>query len=157
MTASEDKEVIAQFLNGIMADIKSQLPSATGKTAESLQVEVTETFGQLTGRKFINVLQTGRKPTSPNAPKGTPTLREKILEWILARGIIGTANEKTGKIPSAEQLSWAISTKIHKEGYPAPKPNIFNNIITQGRIDAFIEVFAANKVQQVFSQVVKGI
>lgn len=83
---------------------------ATGKTIESLDVKMDGAYhGTLVGRKFFSALETGRGQTMTLTPS-TPTLQERIYEWLLAKGI--TADD--GK--SDLSLSWAIAKKIHKQG-----------------------------------------
>lgn len=53
----------------------------------------------------------GRNPTGTNAPKGNPTVRESILQWMVRRNIQPKGKE------TKEQIAYAISRKIHKEGY----------------------------------------
>lgn len=92
----------------IIENIIQQGKNATGQTVASLQVEHEGDIYRLVGRPFFPALETGRKPTDPNAPKSTPTLRERILEWVEAKGIA------TGR--EAVSASWAISRYIHANG-----------------------------------------
>lgn len=83
---------------------------ATGKTVQSIMTEMDGAYhGRLVGRKFFSALETGRARTKVTTPSN-PTLQERILEWLIAKGITPT----DGK--SELSLSWAIARKIHKQG-----------------------------------------
>ena len=56
-------------------------------------------FG-LKGAKYTYWLEHGRNPTSKNATKGTPTLREIIRQWIDDKGITPEARGTQKKTPS---------------------------------------------------------
>ena len=45
-----------------------------------------------------------------------PALQPSILQWIKDKNIHANAGTN-GKVPTDEQLSWAITKSIHKKGY----------------------------------------
>ena len=78
-----------------------------------LEVHGTELQVYLEQSDYAKQINDGRPPTSSG---GDGTVRRKIFEWISQKNILPRANDN-GKIPTQEQLSYAISNKIHKEGY----------------------------------------
>jgi hypothetical protein len=86
---------------------------ASGRMERETDIVVLdERHQQIVTSKYIGALVGGRKPTSTTT-KGSPTLREVILEWIDDKGI-------TPKDGTKESLSYAIAQKIHKDGIKVP-------------------------------------
>ena len=75
---------------------------ASGKTIKSLLVEVDENAGELTGRGFMGVLETGRK--AGKVPKG---FRDIILKWVQAKGI---------NVDNPKSFAFLVARKIANEG-----------------------------------------
>ena len=93
---------------------------ASGKTIQSMTIEVTNTSGVLYGRKAFEALETGRAAGS--TPKG---FREIITQWIIDKGIavepIPYKRNIKEQLYTPEQrglmrLSGAIAHKIKTEG-----------------------------------------
>jgi hypothetical protein len=102
--------ILKKFAEDVIAGIRSRIPNVTGESSASLAYRIdAEGLTIYSSKKYFTVLETGRKPTSPGAPKGNPTLREQILEWVKAKPII--PNDIT-----QESLAYLISRKIHEEG-----------------------------------------
>lgn len=98
---------IKQLLNDVKgAYVDGLTPyKATGKTIKSLRTEVTvsgkNVKGTLFGSGVTNILKTGRKP-------GAMPPVSAILEWVRAKRIANSANERS--------VSWAIAKSIAKKG-----------------------------------------
>jgi len=75
---------------------------ASGKTIQSLLVDVTEDQGELTGRGFFAVLETGRK--GGKVPKGFQAI---ILKWAKDKGI---------SIDNPKSFAFLVARKIAREG-----------------------------------------
>jgi hypothetical protein len=89
---------------------------ATGKLKDfTTAVQVSETELKIIYNLpfYWQWLEDGRPPTTRHNP---PPLQPSILDWIREKGITPKAG-KNGKIPTQTQLSWAITRKIHKDGY----------------------------------------
>jgi len=101
----------------ILAEFHSKGLGASGRFEKELTGETTtdEWSGhtEITAPIYARWLQDGRKRTSPTGPYILgPTLQHIILKWIDDKGIIPD-------FPMTKlSLSWAISQKIHREGYP---------------------------------------
>jgi hypothetical protein len=139
---STNKEIFDQFTNTIVPELQKVSGSFFGK---SIEVESNENSMTIYASPFISVLWNGRKPTSFGAKSGNPTLQKSILSWINNKGIGGKTN-KDGKIPTSEQLSWAISKSIHLNGtklyQQGGKQNIFDTILTSNRIDNLLSLIS---------------
>lgn len=73
--------------------IQDNIPSASGKTKESVRYEVSEGSGKVTltiigGRPFFPALETGSKPSDKNPH---PDMVTSLKEWMEIRGIQGSA------------------------------------------------------------------
>ena len=107
----------------IIANHEAARQVASGRTRDSIRVELTEDGGILWGRQAFGVLETGRKPGK--MPKGFGDI---IRQWIIDKGIdvkpIPYKRKPNGrwspKYTPEERgltsLSWAIASKIAREG-----------------------------------------
>ena len=146
-----DTSIILQFAESLLFNMREAVPSVTGKTAKSLELKVDKNgLGfQILGGQQIGAIINGRKPTKNGAKKGNPTLQEQILEWIEIRRI--QPKEQT---MSQLQLSWAISTSIHKNGTKG-QGDIFRSVFNKKLVDSVVEDLASNQVAVIGSQVLK--
>lgn len=94
------------LIDTIKANMTAAGQNATGKTAQSLRIEIKQegTKYRLTvlGRPFFRTIQTGRGPTKPGSPLSYPSLLDQIKEWMEAKGIAGSP--------------WGITQSIHQTG-----------------------------------------
>lgn len=107
---SVQQKLLLKLGNKLVKQFQSSVPKVTGKTASSIFAVATPTSVDVRGAEYIFALEYGRRPTSPNAQKGNPTLFEAIKQWCLAKGIISDVSKKSLGIVGA------ITHKIHKEG-----------------------------------------
>ena len=141
-TFSLDRAALDAFDKQLIADLRSSLDAsgttASGKTKDSLNSEITENRYKLYGRAFIGALEFGRKPTSNG---GNGSLKSAIEQWIRDKGIIPNDGIST------KSLAFLIARKIHREGnllfrsgrnfQGQSKPTqIINGVINDGRIGA---------------------
>lgn len=75
---------------------------ASGRTIKSILVEIGEDYGQLTGRKAIGTLETGRK-----AGRVPAKFQDIILKWMQAKGI---------NVPKPKSFAFLVARKIAREG-----------------------------------------
>lgn len=109
---------------------------ASGRTAASLRVEVTEEEGTLYGRSPFGTLETGRKPGK--VPQGFRTI---IRKWMADKGIeaepIPYKTDRPHKYTPQERgnlsLSYLIARKIKREGTSlfrkGGRADIYSNVI----------------------------
>ena len=145
-------QIIKQFAENLEKDIKKAVPVATGSTRDSVHTvfRKEEGFDIYIGSQ-INQIIDGRKPTSPGAKKGDPTLQERMLEYIRAKSIRPKESGMTDV-----QLSWVFANSIHKKGYKG-HGNIFANIITKTRIDSLTRTILKDRIAVIQSDIIKNI
>ena len=114
-------DLVTNIYNDIILSLEANGRKATGKTAEALQVVQNGFKVELEAPGYIDILETGRGPTSPDAPPGNPTVFEMIKEWCAAKGI-------------DEKFAYPITQKIHKEGY-AGRPGLLSNPLSDDNVD----------------------
>lgn len=119
-------DIIRDFLETMRAGLVDYMDAedrnATGKSKASIKVvNVTGSTGQLIGAEYIQFVFKGRGPGK------LPPL-SKIIDWCNARGIPRAA-------------AWVIAKNIAESGSLLwrQKRNIFDEIITEEKTDAFIE------------------
>lgn len=141
------KEIIKQFGDKLVNDIKKALPKASGKTAASVVIEYQEDGFTISGNASIGALINGRKPTSSGAKKGNPTLQESILEWVQTMSIQPRESNMTQL-----QLSWAISNSIHRKGTKG-HPNLLAAELSPNRFDSLTKTLLNEQSTVISSQI----
>ena len=110
--------------------------SASGRLANSLRYEITDSQLIIWGEDYIYFSIYGRSPTK-NA--GSGTVKDKIKQWIKDKGITSDISDN--------QLAYLISRKIHREGNSiylfSGKKNtgLLDNVITQQMVKEFNDKF----------------
>jgi hypothetical protein len=158
------KEEVEQWIDQLVSELKGNVDSVTGETASKIFGEVKEVGLNIKGSIYAPIqlitAETGRGETKTNIA-GSPTLQERLLKWIQAKGITPKGNM------TQEQLSWAMATKIHKYGDDLysrtprgyKKSGVISDVINDQRIDAFVETFtekATKIVKESFTQRLKS-
>lgn len=143
------REIFEKFGNALIKDMRAVIPKASGKTANSLELEVTDTGFIIRGSKSIGALINGRKPTSSGAAKGNPTLQQSIFEWIKIKSI-----QPREQSMSQLSLSWAISKSIHAKGYKG-KGNFFKDVLSDSKFKSLEEQLLVAKGFEVQSEIIK--
>jgi len=133
---SKENDILTELVTSIRADVANSLQEkgrfASGHTIEELQVvNVNESKVQLEAAPWTIFLETGRPPTSPDAPKGDPTVFQRIQEWIAFKGTIPAS------------AAYAITQKIHKQGYKGT-PGVLSNPLSDDNIDKRANEVAEN-------------
>lgn len=105
MLSEEIRQILREELEDLRSRIIENMSKAdqivTGKTRDSMQVQVRDNAGVLTGRRAFATLETGSRPWS-RGPKRVPKFFADLIgEWIEARGL--------------DLNQWAVAhTIIHK-------------------------------------------
>lgn len=86
----------------IIANHEAAGQVASGRTRDSIRIELTEDGGILWGRQAFGVLETGRKPGK--VPKG---FYQIIQQWAIDKGI---------SVPDIKSFSYLVARKIAREG-----------------------------------------
>lgn len=137
--------ILEQFSADIMPEILTASKRFAPTVTSELKTNANGTVLTISGSPYLSTLWEGRKPTSPNAKKGSPTLQEILLEWIKSKSIVPIALAD-GNIPTLEQLSWAMAKSMHKKGdllyQRGGKNNSFDYVFTKSRIDSLINLLS---------------
>lgn len=105
MLSEEIRQILREELEDLRRRITANMERAdqivSGRTRDSMHVEIRDNGGVLTGRQAFATLETGSRPWS-RKPKRTPKwFADLIGEWIAARGL--------------DLNQWAVAhTIIHK-------------------------------------------
>ncbi len=164
---SQQSDILNQLLIQLAAEIKANIPVASGKTANSIEVRIIEgqdkLRGEIWGAKYIQALEDGRGPTK-NSGGGSQTLQASIFEWLKLKGIQATVKQgKNGPLKqiTQEQLSWAMAIKIHREGNElfrkGGKSGVLSNVLTDARLNTFSEVFNSKASRVILSNILKQV
>jgi hypothetical protein len=120
-----DTNQLIQFLDSLKTDIINSLQSAgsdtTGQAAKSLTVVQDGDGFQLQMPGYMQLLETGRAPTSANPVAADPPMIQRIQQWCQAKGI-------------PDKAAWAIKKSIDKRGYKG-KPGILSEPLGDDNID----------------------
>jgi hypothetical protein len=99
---------LTTFLESLKADVIHSLQAngkmATGQTVQQITVTNDGNGGQLQLPAYIQLLETGRGPTSSNPVPGNPPMIDRIKAWCEAKGL-------------PDKAAWAIKKSIDKNGF----------------------------------------
>lgn len=134
---------------------------ASGKTADSLEVESSNTVAKLLGDETFGALDGGRGKSKSGSKPGK--LIDSIKQWIKDKGIVSDIkNDSSGKT-----LAFLITRKIHKQGWmrnskrnPIKGVNLVSNVITLKRMQNIIDkvgneltLTLVNRLEKEFKQI----
>lgn len=112
------EEYATQFETVYKRKLKDDKRIASGRLYRSVKCTV-KIMGQylkveFNAAEYYKWLENGRPPTRNG---GDGSVRRKILEWVKIKGITGRPDPDSGRLPTQEQLAYAITNKIHQYGY----------------------------------------
>lgn len=120
--------ILAEALGVAVEEIKKAIiatgQNATGRTAKSLEAQVTTTpegaNGAVMGRPYAWALETGTKPATR---KGSPSARQQFIrdlyEWCKVRGLPDGAVTEEQRLRFAKFLKWYIGkygSRLYRRG-----------------------------------------
>lgn len=120
---------------------------ASGKFADTLEVQVTGLKAQLLGEDYSQQLETGRK-----AGRFPPT--DAIEQWIKDKGI---ANRIQGEI-SISSLAFLIARKIARNGWKREEHGgveLISEVVTDARIQKIIDEVGAEQALIYSTEIIK--
>lgn len=99
---------IIQLLESLKTDVINSMQAngkdATGQTIKQLTIVEAGSCIQLQLPGYMQLLETGRKPTGTDAVTGDPPMIQRIRQWCRAKGI-------------PDKVVWAIKKSIDKGGF----------------------------------------
>ncbi len=103
-----NNDQLIQFLELFKTDVINSMQAngknATGQTAKQFIIIGDGSKAQLQLPGYLQLLETGRGPTSADAVAGNPPMIERIQQWCQAKGI-------------PDKAVWAIKKSIDKKGF----------------------------------------
>ena len=147
------QEILKQYSDNLVTEIKEAIPKVTGKTAESVAAHVYKDGFYIDANASLVTLIDGRRPTGEGAAEGDPKLYDIILEWIGNKGIVPDGDM------SEETLAFLITRSIHRHGTRLYQMgggnNLFKEVINDSKIDLLVAMLAENKTIEVSSDIIK--
>lgn len=136
------EQIYKQEMESLLEDIKTAYEQSgkkvSGQFEEGLKIEYKDNGAALWGYGYL----AGRGPTK-NGNNGEPTLRERIYDWLKARGI--RPHEPNMKLTS---LAYVIARKIHKDGTNKKYHlKIYEKVVTPERVQSIIDKVSSFYVQ----------
>lgn len=110
---------IRRILTSALEDAKEKIQhnlditgtNASGRTSQSLTVEVDGNTGVLYGRQAFGTVETGRKPGK--VPYG---FRDIIYQWMQDKGVHAKVEGRRSQEPADHSMAYIIARKIANEG-----------------------------------------
>jgi TusA-related sulfurtransferase len=138
---------LTQLLEALKTDLINSLQTngkyATGQTEQQITVVTDDNKATLEIPAYIQVLETGRRPTSPNAIPGDPPMIQRIQQWCRAKGL-------------PDKAAWAIKKSIDKKGYPG-KQGILSQPLSDENIETRLAPILDSIADEVITQLVNSI
>lgn len=128
------EEYAEAWAHAYRAELIAQGKRATGDLIKSIEAKVVvegEVYSAVlsVADYYINV-ENGRRAGAPMPPISA------ILRWIKVKPVIPQANSLTGRVPTQEQLAWAIAKSISINGIPPTHAMGDANDLTWGAFES---------------------
>ncbi len=134
------------FLDSIRSDLINSLQSKGSVSAQTISQMTVTTQGdkaQLQIPGFLQILESGRGPTSKNAVPGNPPMIQRIKQWCQEKGI-------------PEKEAWAIKKSIDKKGFKG-KPGILTEPLSAENIDLRLKPVMESIANELIGSIQKSI
>jgi hypothetical protein len=136
---------IHQFLESLKNDVIHSLQAhgkiTTGQTAQQVTIVSNDDDAQLQLPGYMQLLETGRRPTSSDPLPGDLPMIERIKAWCQAKGI-------------PDKAAWTVKKSIDKKGFKGV-PGILSGPLGQAnislRLNPAAEQMADTIVQYILS------
>ncbi len=132
---------ITQFLESLKTDLINSLQTKNITNTQNITITANDQNQQLQIPSYLQIVETGRGPTSKNAQPGNPPMIQRIQQWCRDKGI-------------PDKVAWAIKKKIDKMGYPG-KPGLLTDPLGDDNInmklDQTLEQMADNISNQILN------
>jgi hypothetical protein len=140
-------DAIINFLESIKNDVINSLQAngkmATGQTALQITITSDNNLAQLQLPGYIQLLETGRGPTSSNPLPGGQPMIDRIKDWCEAKGI-------------PDKAAWAVKKSIDKKGFKGV-PGILSEPLSDDNINLRLYPAAENIANAIAKQIVDSI
>ena len=138
---------LIQLLELLKTDIINSLQAAgsnaSGQTAKQLTITQQDNTVQLELPGYMELLETGRGPTGPNAVPGDPPMIQRIQQWCREKGI-------------PDKAAWAIKKSIDKKGFNG-KPCILSEPLGDDNINNHLKPILEAIAEEISKQITGSI
>jgi hypothetical protein len=138
---------LTTFLETLKTDLINSMQAkgviTTGQTANQINVVNDNGNLQLQIPGYLQVLESGRGPTSKNAVAGDPPMIDRIQQWCREKGI-------------PDKAAWAIKKKIDKVGYTG-KPGILTEPLGDDNINLRLNQSLTTIADSITSQILNNL
>jgi hypothetical protein len=140
-----NNDQLIQLLGLLKTDIINSLQAAgsnaTGQTAKQLVITQQGNGAQLELPGYMQLLETGRGPTRPNAAPGDPPMIQRIKQWCQAKGI-------------PDKAAWAIKKSIDKNGFKG-KPGILSAPLGNDNINTHLNPVLESLAAEISGELIR--
>jgi hypothetical protein len=126
---------------------------ASGKWADSLEVESSPLSAVLRGLDYTQQLESGRRANNGSSGESWETTLEDIEQWIRDKGI--TPRENTMKLST---LAYLIARKIWREGWGREGfggVELISEVVTDERIQSIIDKVGDVSAVEISTDIIK--
>jgi hypothetical protein len=126
---------------------------ASGKWADSLEVESSPLSAVLRGLDYTQQLESGRRANNGSSGESWETTLEDIQQWIRDKGI--TPRENTMKLST---LAYLIARKIWREGWGREGfggVELISEVVTDERIQSIIDKVGDVSAVEISTDIIK--
>jgi hypothetical protein len=138
---------LIQFLELIKTDLVNAMQAygvdTMGQTAKQLSITTYNNTLQLSIPGYMQLLETGRGPTSANPVAGNPPMIQRIQQWCQEKGI-------------PDKAAWAIKKSIDKHGYKG-KPGILSMPLGDDNMNSRLDMVLPGIAAEIIEQVVNAL
>lgn len=134
---------ITQLLEILKTDLTNSLQTKNITNTQNITITTNGETQQLQIPGYLQIVETGRKPTSKNAQPGTPPMIQRIQQWCREKGI-------------PDKAAWAIKKKIDKVGFPG-KPGLLTDPLGDENINAKLEQTLEQMANNISTQILNAL
>ncbi len=112
------------FLDSLKTDLINSMQAkgvGSGSAANNITVTTNGDQAQLQIPGYLQIAESGRGPTSKNAPKSNPPMIQRIQQWCREKGI-------------HDREAWAVKKAIDKHGFKG-KPGLLTEPLSDENIE----------------------
>jgi hypothetical protein len=136
---------LIQFLESLKADVINSMQAngkdATGQTAKQLTIVESGSDAQLQLPGYMQLLETGRGPTSPDAVSGDSPMIQRIQQWCQEKGI-------------PDEAAWAIKKSIDKKGFKGI-PGLLSEPLGNDSVNLRLNPFLDSVASEISEELIK--
>ncbi|MDR3693383.1 MAG: hypothetical protein P4L47_02020 [Mucilaginibacter sp.] len=139
MNTDQLRQLLEQLKADVINSMQAAGSNATGQTSKQLTITQQDNILHLEVPGYMQLLETGRGPTGPNAVPGDPPMIQRIQQWCQAKGI-------------PDKAAWAIKKSIDKKGFKG-KSGILSEPLGDDNINSRLKTIMEAIAEEISTQV----